>query len=262
VELAAETFRMGAEGPECVPGDGEGPVRAVDVGPFAIGAYAVTNEEFASFVAATRYETDAERFGWSFVFRNFVADGAPVAGVSSEAPWWLAVEGASWRAPAGPGSDGTPQPDHPVVHVSWHDASAFCSWASCRLPSETEWEYAARGGLHGKRYPWGDELHPGGAWRCNIWQGRFPDEDTGDDGYAGTAPVTAFEPNGYGLYNTCGNVWEWCADAFDGSDSRAVRGGSYLCHDSYCNRYRVSARTHNSRDSSTGHTGFRVARDA
>jgi len=258
VALEPARFAMGSAGPECVPGDGEGPVRDVDVPAFAIGTHAVTNAEFATFATATGYETDAERFGWSFVFRSFVAPDAAVAGVSADAPWWVGVEGASWRAPEGPGSDWSSRAGHPVVHVSWHDAEAFCGWSGCRLPREAEWEYAARGGLAGARYPWGDELCPGGTWRCNIWQGRFPGEDTGEDGYVGTAPADAFEPNGFGLYNMAGNVWEWCADEVGGG-SRALRGGSYLCHDSYCNRYRVSARTWNAPDSSTGHTGFRCA---
>lgn len=249
---------MGADGPECVPGDGEGPVRDVEVAPFAIGACAVTNAEFAAFVADTGYRTDAERFGWSFVFERFVPAGAAVVGASGDAPWWAAVEGASWLRPVGPAGEEAAA-EHPAVHVSWHDAAAYAAWAGTRLPSEAEWEYAARGGLVGKRYPWGDELRPDGRWRCNIWQGTFPAEDTGEDGHVGTAPVRSYEPNAFGLYNAVGNVWEWCADEV-GAGTRAVRGGSYLCHDSYCNRYRVSARTANTPDSSTGHTGFRVAR--
>jgi formylglycine-generating enzyme required for sulfatase activity len=150
------------------------------------------------------------------------------------------------------------------VHVSWHDAAAFCAWAGTRLPTEAEWEYAARGGLEQARYPWGDELTPGGRHRCNIWQGRFPDVNTEDDGYLGTAPVTRYAPNGYGLHNMAGNVWEWTADRFSpGGDQepRAMRGGSYLCHASYCNRYRVAARTANTPDSSAGNVGFRIVAD-
>jgi sulfatase modifying factor 1 len=152
--------------------------------------------------------------------------------------------------------------DHPVVHVSWNDAQAYCAWAKRALPTEAQWECASRGGRAGQRYPWGDQLQS--PQHCNIWQGRFPEEDTGEDGHSGTAPARSYEPNGLGLYNVAGNVWEWCADPFRAGEegARAIRGGSYLCHDSYCNRYRVAARTHNSPDSSTGHTGFRPARDA
>ncbi len=164
-----------------------------------------------------------------------------------------------------------------MVHVSWADAQAYCAWAGVRLPTEAEWEYAARGGLVGKRYAWGDEFAPGGTTMCNIFEGRFPVENTAEDGYVGTAPVDAFPPNGFGLYGVAGNVWEWCHDWFSpdfhrngprvdpagppGGENHVIRGGSYLCHDSYCNRYRVAARTSNSPDGSTGNMGFRVAAD-
>ena len=250
---------MGSEDRDAVPGDGEGPVREASVEPFSIGECAVTNAQFATFVKATGHVTEAERLGWSFVFHAFVDDRrVRVLGSSGDAPWWLGVEGATWRSPEGPGSTIATRQNHPVVHVSWRDAEAYCAWAGGRLPTETEWEYAARGGLEGKRYPWGDELTPRGVWRCNIWQGTFPQRDLGEDGHVGTAPVNAYRPNGFGLYNVAGNVWEWCADAF-GDGTRVIRGGSYLCHASYCNRYRVAARTGNTPDSTTGHTGFRCA---
>lgn len=263
VVLPGGTFRMGTDDRDGFPEDGEGPVREMGVAPFAIDPYCVTNERFSEFVDATGYRTDAERFGWSYVFAKFLS--APVRKVSPRpegAPWWCGVTGAYWRHPEGPGSTLEGRGNHPVVHISWADAAAYCHWAGWRLPTEIEWEYAARGGLDQARYPWGDDLTPGGVHRCNIWQGRFPVRDTAEDGYSGTAPVDAFEPNGYGLYNVAGNVWEWCADWFDPAQrNRSMRGGSYLCHRSYCNRYRVAARTANSPDSSSGNLGFRCAAD-
>ncbi|MFJ3673130.1 formylglycine-generating enzyme family protein [Streptomyces sp. NPDC090106] len=261
VALPGGAFLMGAEDAQGFPADGEGPVRTVRVEPFRIDAYAVTNERFAAFVDDTGYVTDAERLDWSYVFAGFLPAalrrGAPRP---EQTPWWCAVAGAAWNMPEGPGSSVADRADHPVVHVSWHDAAAYAAWAGRRLPTEAEWEYAARGGLEQKRYPWGDELDPGGAFRCNIWRGTFPTRNTAADGHRGTAPVTAFEPNGFGLYNVSGNVWEWCADPWDRTEaSRVIRGGSYLCHRSYCNRYRVAARSANTPDSSSGHTGFRCA---
>jgi formylglycine-generating enzyme required for sulfatase activity len=161
--------------------------------------------------------------------------------------------------------------DHPVVHVSWDDATAFAAWEGKRLPTEAEWEHAARGGLVQQRYPWGDEREPDGEHRMNVWQGSFPVDNTAADGWVGTAPVDAYPPNGYGLHNMTGNVWEWCADWFAHrpvpggpatGTSRVMRGGSYLCHDSYCRRYRVAARSANAPDSSTGNIGLRCVLDA
>jgi formylglycine-generating enzyme len=261
VALEGGTFLMGAEGPECVATDREGPVREVEVGAFAIDPCAVSNSRFAAFVDATGYVTDAERYGWSFVFGGLLPDEFPDTRGAVQAPWWRQVHGANWRQPEGPHSSVDDRLDHPVVHVSWRDAEAFCRWRGMRLPSEAEWEFAARGGLVQKRFPWGDELEPGGEHRMNVWQGTFPSENTLGDGYLGTCPVDAFPANGYGLHNTSGNVWEWCADSFDGGQAMATRGGSYLCHHSYCNRYRVAARSSNTVDTSTGNTGFRCARD-
>lgn len=283
VQLAGGRFRMGAEGPETWRSDGEGPVREVEVSPFLLDATTVTNAEFDGFVRATGYRTEAERFGWSFVFhlhlprkrRERLAKTRAVAGLT----WWLAVPDANWRHPEGPGSDIDGRSTHPVTHVSWNDADAYCRWAGKRLPTEAEWEFAARGGLAGRIYPWGDEFRGNGRWRANIFQGRFPDEDSGADGFRGTCPADQFEPNAYGLYNCVGNVWEWCADWFSADhhvrhpdarlnprgpatgERRLQKGGSYLCHDSYCNRYRISARIGNTPDSSGGNVGFRCAAD-
>ncbi|MCB0965683.1 MAG: formylglycine-generating enzyme family protein [Ilumatobacter sp.] len=257
------------------PSDGEGPTRHVVLDGYAIGRCTVTNAEFAAFVDATGHETEAERFGTSFVFHLLLPDDFPPTRGVVAAPWWREVEGADWRHPEGPQSDVAERMTHPVVHVSWNDAIAYCDWVGGRLPTEAEWERAARGGLEGHRYPWGDEFTPHGATMCNIFEGRFPDHNTADDGYVGTAPADAFPPNGYGLHNVAGNVWEWCADWFHrdthrldrghnptgppSGRTRVIRGGSYLCHDSYCDRYRVAARTSNEPTSTTGNLGFRLA---
>ncbi|GAA3517282.1 formylglycine-generating enzyme family protein [Actinocatenispora rupis] len=276
VALPGGAFRMGSDDPDGFPDDAEGPVREVTVSPFRIASTAVTNAQFARFVKETGYRTEAETFGWSYVFHLLVPAALRRAAPPAPAavPWWLGITGAYWRAPEGPGSDITARQNHPVVHVSHNDALAYCAWAGVRLPTEAEWEYAARGGLDQARFPWGDELTPRGQHRCNVWQGDFPTRNTEADGFLGTAPVKSFRPNGFGLYNVAGNVWEWCADRFGGDhlsrpltdptgppdgDSRVLKGGSYLCHHSYCNRYRVGARSRNTPDSSSGNTGFRVA---
>jgi formylglycine-generating enzyme required for sulfatase activity len=262
VKLGPDTFTMGTSDPDRVRGDGEDPARQVRVERFAIDACAVSNRRFARFVDDIGHVTDAERYGWSFVFAGLLPPDFPPTAAVAQAPWWRQVRSVDWRRPEGPGSTIVDRLDHPVVHVSRHDAEAFCVWACVRLPSEVEWEYAARGGLERRRFPWGDELEPGGRHMCNVWQGSFPDRNTADDGWAGTAPVDAYEPNGFGLYNVSGNVWEWTSSRFaSGAEDFVVRGGSYLCHASYCNRYRVSARGRNTPDSSSGNTGFRCARD-
>ncbi len=263
VDVPGGEFLMGDEGPLAYPGDGEGPVRRVRLDSFQIDACAVSNADFERFVEATGHVTDAERFGWSFVFGGLLPDDFPPTRGVAHAPWWRQVEGAHWRHPEGQGSELENRMDHPVVHVSWNDAQAYCAWSGKRLPTEAEWEYAARGGLEGRPFPWGDELEPGGEHRMNVWQGDFPRENTRADGFYGTCPVAAFAANGYGLHNMTGNVWEWCADRFHlpTGTNRATRGGSYLCHHSYCRRYRVSARNSLEPDSTTGNTGFRCVRD-
>ncbi|MFF2091579.1 formylglycine-generating enzyme family protein [Paenibacillus sp. NPDC058174] len=262
--LHGGTFLMGADEKEGFPEDGEGPVRDTTVSPFYMDETAVTNERFSRFINETGYITDAEKYGWSFVFHLLVSSETAklVKHKVTETPWWYVVEGANWRHPEGPDSGVDNRYDHPVIHVSWNDAIAYCNWAGKRLPKETEWEYAARGGLVQKRYPWGDELEPDGEHRCNIWQGDFPYHNTTKDGYLGTAPARSYQPNGFGLYNMSGNVWEWADDAFHSSgESKSMRGGSYLCHNSYCNRYRVAARSKNTPDSSSGNVGFRCVAD-
>ena len=265
VELAGGEFLMGSAGPHSYPDDGEGPVRRVRLEPFWIDALAVSNADFVCFVEATGYATEAEHFGWSFVFAGLLPDDFPPTRGEAHAPWWRQVEDADWRHPEGPQSHLDERLDHPVVHVSWNDVQAYCAWAGKRLPTEAEWEYAARGGLEGKRFPWGDELEPDGEHRMNVWQGEFPAENTSADGFYGTCPVDEFPPNDFGLHNMTGNVWEWCSDWFRSDlhtrdTNRVTRGGSYLCHHSYCDRYRVAARNSLTPDSSTGNTGFRCVR--
>lgn len=271
------TFQMGDSFGEGYPADGELPVHEVTLETFRMDAVAVTNRQFAAFVDATGYKTEAEKYGTSAVFHLVVqAEKKDILGSASGSPWWLTVKGADWAHPVGPGQHWSEIPDHPVVQVSHDDALAYCHWAVRRLPTEAEWEYAARGGLEQQRYPWGNELlGADGTHNCNIWQGTFPGTNIQADGHLGTAPVRSFPPNGYGLYEVSGNVWEWCADWFlpkyyrnspthnpQGPTigrGRVMRGGSYLCHDSYCNRYRVAARTSNTPESSSSNCGFRTA---
>lgn len=278
VELDGAEFRMGTDDRR-FPADGEGPIRDVTVNGFNISALPVTNVEFDAFVSATGHVTDAERFEWSFVFKDFVTPDVErtVSQVVQGSEWWWRVDDAYWRMPEGPGSDIDDRANHPVTHISWTDAMAYCDWIGGRLPTEAEWEYAARGGLDQARFAWGDELEPDGKHMCNIWQGEFPNTNTLQDGWHGTSPVASFPSNDFGLYDVAGNVWEWCSDWFSptfhrnarrvtrenpkgprNGTAKVIRGGSYLCHDSYCNRYRVGARTANTPDSSTGNLGFRI----
>ncbi|XP_074908734.1 formylglycine-generating enzyme isoform X2 [Buteo buteo] len=255
VAIPGGVFTMGTDEPE-IHQDGEGPARRVHVNSFYMDQYEVSNEEFERFVNSTGYVTEAEKFGDSFVFEGMLSEEV--------------------KADIHQAVSNTAGMDHPVLHVSWNDAVAFCTWAGKRLPTEAEWEYSCRGGLENRLFPWGNKLQPKGQHYANIWQGVFPTNNTAEDGYKGTAPVTAFPPNGYGLYNIVGNAWEWTSDWWavhhstdevhnpkgpsSGTD-RVKKGGSYMCHKSYCYRYRCAARSQNTPDSSASNLGFRCAAD-
>jgi formylglycine-generating enzyme len=283
VWIPGGTFLMGSDDhyPE------EAPAHKVTVDGFWIDRRPVTNAEFARFVRKTGHVTMAEvapdpadypgavpelLVPASTVFRN------PGRRVDLRDPynWWTYVPGADWRHPQGPGSSIKKRPDHPVVHVAWDDVQAYAGWAGKELPTEAEWELAARGGLDGAEFAWGDELNPDGRWMANTWQGEFPIQNTMQDGYEGTSPVGRYPPNGHGLYDMIGNVWEWTASRFTshgGETSgksccvpselggaaarRVVKGGSHLCAPNYCLRYRPAARQGEAVDTSTCHIGFR-----
>ena len=252
--------------------DMEGPLRRKKVKKFACEKGCVTNAEFSKFVEETGYKTEAEYLGWSFVFFTEIPRHIGLTQGVLGTEWWRRVDGANWRLPNGPYTE-PGELDHPVVQVSWNDAKAYAGWAGGRLPTETEWEHAARGGLQDVKYPWGDrDPNDTNFFPCNIWQGQFPQENMCKDGYGTTAPSISFGSNGYGLFNMVGNVWEWTRDPFkirsvsprshktNFSDGprKVLKGGSFLCHASYCTRYRIAARTGNTSDSSSTHTGFRV----
>lgn len=287
VWVPGRTFAMGSEGqyPE------EGPVHDVSVGGFWIDRLAVRNRDFERFVRATGHVTLAEREADPADYPDALPELLVPASSVFFAPrhavdmrdaynWWSYVPGANWRHPYGPGSSVRDRPDHPVVHLAWEDAEAYAKWAGKEIPTEAEWELAARGGLDGATYAWGDELNPDGVWMANTWQGRFPYENTAADGYVGTSPVGRYPPNGYGLYDMIGNVWEWTADwyaahadadtpccgptARDRSIERGTRvprkvikGGSHLCAPNYCRRYRPAARMAQPVDTATCHIGLR-----
>lgn len=276
------------------------PIHRVRLDGFWMDRTEVTNDQFAAFVAATGYLTIAERRPRAEDFPNVTAEKL-VAGSAVFTPtsgavalddylqWWTYVAGASWRHPGGPGTSIEGKGNFPVVQVAYADAAAYAAWAGKRLPTEAEWEYAARGGLEQKRYPWGDEFRPEGRWMANVWEGRFPVRDTAEDGFAGLAPVAQYAPNGYGLYDVSGNAWEWTSDWYrpdtyaaaaksgvsnnprgpDSSDDPAepgqkkkvLRGGSFLCTDQYCTRYMVGTRGKQEIDSATNHVGFRCVKD-
>ncbi|HEY8561948.1 MAG TPA: formylglycine-generating enzyme family protein [Pyrinomonadaceae bacterium] len=251
-------FEMGD--PEGMPF--EMPAHAVELDSFLIDEHEVTVSEFAKFVEATGYRTEAEKFGWSAVF-DFAAGE------------WRRVDGANWRHPEG--ADSTAKENEPVTQVSWRDAAAFAQWAGKRLPTEAEFEFAARGGLAGKKYAWGDELKPDGKFLANWWQGSFPAKNTRDDGFLAAAPIKSFAPNGFGLYDMTGNVWEWTSDWFDEAyyaaspkknpkgaadgTEKSIRGGSFLCAENFCSNYRVAGRSRATPDSGMNNLGFRCARD-
>ncbi|OWV72976.1 sulfatase modifying factor 1 (C-alpha-formyglycine- generating enzyme 1) [Rhizobium sp. R339] len=274
VLLSGGTFEMGDAFGEGRESDGERPVHTVSISPFQIDRTCVTNDQFEGFIAATGYVTDAERIGDSAVFAAFVAAESGDLVGHHDTRWWLTVRGADWRHPFGRHSSIEDSGKHPVVHVSYDDAQAYCRWAGRTLPSEAEWEYAARAGHKGLRFPWGDDLEPDGVHMANVWQGEFPGRNTGADGWLATAPVASYPPSDFGLYDMIGNVWEWCADWYDRDyytqspsldplgpatgDRRVARGGSYLCHRSYCKRYRVAARLSNTPESTACNLGFRT----
>lgn len=246
--------------------DAEGPKRTTELAPFLIDPWTVTNRWFGEFITATGYLTDAERYGWSLVFWALTDPKGSYRRVA-HTPWWCMVEGARWDRPNGPDSDIEGLNDHPVTHVSWNDAMAFAKWAGGTLPDEAQWEHAARGGNPAATYPWGDQEPTDEAPLCNIWQGRFPEENTCIDGYMATAPVDSFQANPFGLYNMAGNVWEWCRPAkesvitasMDPNDPpQLLKGGSFMCHKSYCYRYRIAARTFAGASTTSSHTGFRI----
>jgi len=289
VRVQGGNFIMGTNNPK-LPMDGESPARPVELSPFLLDRFEVSNVDFLSFVESNpQYTPEAEVFGWSFVFHSSIAPElmATLTQAVAGAEWWIAVPGASWRHPEGPDTDvfspSAPRHTYPVVHVSWNDAVAYCNWRNgSRLPTEAEWERAARGyASQPKVFPWGNKIHmpPGRTHRANIYHGRFPGNNTADDGFEYLAPVDTFGPqNELGLYNMIGNAWEWVSDSWTTrhttakqvnpkgpaveGEEKTKKGGSFLCHKSYCYRYRNAARSHATADSTSSNAGFRCARDA
>jgi formylglycine-generating enzyme required for sulfatase activity len=304
-------FTMGCEDPRRLPHGGPDampdarPIHRVSVDGFWMDRVEVTNKQYAAFVKATGYVTVAERTPKAEDFpgappENLVAGSVVFTPPPQAVPldnhyqWWSYVKGASWRHPEGPKSSIEKRDDYPVVHIAYEDAEAYAKWAGKKLPTESEWEFAARGGLTGKTYAWGDEFRPGGKWMANTWQGKFPLNDTAEDGFAGMAPVARFPANGYGLFDMAGNVWEWCSDwyrpdgyaectsaagkggivrnpqgpesSFDPAEprerKRVHRGGSYLCTEQYCTRYMIGTRGKGELSSASNHLGFRCVKTA
>ncbi|MCF8340093.1 MAG: formylglycine-generating enzyme family protein [Chitinophagaceae bacterium] len=304
VYIPGGTFDMGGDNDQAAAD--EYPKHKVTVSPFFMDATEVTNAQFRKFVEATKYVTTAERKpDWEEVKKTvppgtpkpdeslliaaslvFTPSDGPVD-LSNFSAWWKWVPGANWRQPEGPGSSIVGKDNYPVVQVSWDDAIAYCKWAGKRLPTEAEWEFAARGGLANAIYSWGNEPVNSGKPKCNSWEGKFPYYNEKKDGFATLAPGKSFAPNGYGLYDMSGNVWEWCNDWFDYnyystlkgkttinpqgpsksydpedlySPKKSLRGGSFLCNDSYCSGYRAARRMKSSPDTGLEHTGFRCVR--
>jgi len=261
-EVPGGSYKIGTDD-SIIPADREGPAKVVELQSFFLDVHEVSNAEFSLFVEETGYKTEAETFGNSFVADYYVSEEvkATITQAVAAAPWWLPVEGANWRHPEGPGSNLEGRRDHPVVHVSWNDAQVFCRWAGKRLPSEAEWETACRAGKKDRLYSWGNKWQPGGVHQINTWQGEFPTTNTAEDGFEGTNPVAAFPPTALGHLNMLGNVWEWVDDWWvEGVyEEKTKKGGSFMCHKSYCYRYRCAARSQNTPDSSAHNLGFRCA---
>lgn len=305
VRISGGEFEMGSDRPESRMN--EKPVLKVKVDAFWLDVHDVTNAQFRKFTEATGYKTTAERpVDWELLKKQ-VAPGTakppdemlqpgslvfqPTDGpvnLRKMDGWWHWTKGASWRHPEGPASNLDGRDEHPVVHVSWDDAMAYCKWSGKRLPTEAEWEFAARGGLNGKRFPWGDEFKQAGKFMANTWTGNFPYKNTKEDGFERTSPVKTYPPNAYGLYDMGGNVWNWCSDWYrpdtharnklEGSchnpqgpkasfsiehpnqtEERVTKGGSFLCHTDYCESYRPAARRGTPPDTGMSHIGFRCA---
>lgn len=282
IELEGGSFKMGTNSSEGFEDDLEGPEVQVKLNPFAISKYTVTNSQFQEFFLDTGYITDAEKYGSSFVFHFLLNDeqkdrAKKAAGTDR----WYEVPEASWRKPEGIGSSIKDRMDHPVVHISWNDANYFAKWANLRLPTEAEWEFAARANTMDQNFPWGKDLYQDNKFHANTYQGNFPQTINDDDGYIGTAPVTAYEPNDFGLYQVCGNVYEWCLNpgrislkifkekstkdfieeaSWPSDELKSMKGGSFLCSPDYCKRYRIPSRNSNTANSSSNNLGFRLAK--